>query len=450
LVSVNVGLPQDVPWRGHTVYTAVFKRPVDGPCLVGRTNLSGDGQGDLGGHGGVHRAVLAYQLDSYRHWEQHFGRQDLMPGHFGENLTIDGLPDEEVCIGDRYRIGDVLLEVSQPRVTCYRVGLRLGEPEMASLMVAHGRPGFYLRVLAEGNVQAGDEIDKVASGPEGMTVAEASALLYLPGHEPSELRRALRIPALSPGWQWSFQALLDQPAPSGTGNPGLNEIGRAPAPAWPGFRTLIVSGIKSETDTVVSISFSTPDRSPLPAALPGQFITLRLRPGAAAPPIIRSYSLSGPPRVGAYRISVKLEPHGAASQYLHQSATTGQLFDVAAPRGTFTLDTAAETPAALISAGVGATPMVAMLHALVDSKSVRPIWWLHSARNRAEHCFAVEAGELLARLPNAHRRIYYSAPAATDRRGLDFDNVGHMSASALDQRGLVPRPRSTCAGRRAS
>lgn len=150
---------------------------------------------------GVNRAVMVYQIDSYRYWEQYFDRKFSTYGQFGENLTVDGLPDDAVCIGDRYQIGGALLEVTQPRVTCYRVGIRMDEPQMASLLVAHHRPGFYMRVLQEGDIGAGDEIVKVSAGPEQMTVAEIDALLYLPGHSREQLARTLKIPALPAGWQ---------------------------------------------------------------------------------------------------------------------------------------------------------------------------------------------------------------------------------------------------------
>src|SRR6201989_2282396 len=178
--------------------------------MVRRLNSDGDGQGDLAGHGGEHRAVMVYQIESYRYWEKHFGRSDYQFGRFGENFTVDGLSDQEVCIGDRYRIGRALFEVTQPRVTCYRVGIRMNEPRMAALLVAHNRPGFYFRVVEEGEVEAGDEIVQVSTGQERMSVSEVNALLYKPGHSRDQLERALRIPALSKGWRRSFQALLDQ------------------------------------------------------------------------------------------------------------------------------------------------------------------------------------------------------------------------------------------------
>ena len=164
LLSVNVGMPKDVSWQGKTVFTAVFKDPVAGPRRVRTHNVDGDGQGDLAGHGGEQRAVFVYQLDSYRYWERELARNDFAYGQFGENFTIDGLGDDDVCIGDRYQIGSAIFEVIQPRVTCYSVGIRMNDPRIPALLVSHHRPGFYLRVLQEGDIQAGDE-SRCASDP---------------------------------------------------------------------------------------------------------------------------------------------------------------------------------------------------------------------------------------------------------------------------------------------
>ena len=225
LLSVNVGMPKDVSWHGRTVRTGVWKSQIAGPQMVRRLNIDGDGQGDLAGHGGEQRAVLVYQIESYRHWRRFFGRDDLEYGAFGENFTVEGLDDDIVCIGDRYRIGEAEFEVTQPRVTCYRVGMRLGEPELPSLLVAHHRPGFYLRVLTEGHVSAGDEIVQTARGRHGLSVADVDSLLYLPGHEMEQLKAALDIPALSPGWRESFRSMVKQRE---CGSPGRHR-GRAAA-----------------------------------------------------------------------------------------------------------------------------------------------------------------------------------------------------------------------------
>src|SRR5215212_6001379 len=375
LLSVNVGMPKDVAWHGRTVFTGVFKEPVDGSRRARRLNLDGDGQGDVAGHGGEQRAVFVYQIDSYRYWERELGRNDFVPGQFGENFTVDGLGDDEVCIGDRYRIGTAVFEVSQPRVTCYRVGIRMNDPRIPALLISHHRPGFYFRVLEEGDVQAGDEIVKLASGPERMLVAEADALLYLPGHTRQRLLRALRIPALSPGWQASFQALLE--GEPGSGNAGLAVT--SPPPAWTGFRSLDVTAITAEGDSVISIRLEDPDGEPLPDARPGQYLTARVQPGANERSLLRNYSLSGPPGAGYYRITVKHEHNGAASGYLHTRLAVGDRLDIGAPRGTFILDQT-DAPVLLISAGIGATPVLAMLQALASDRSERQVWWLHGAR----------------------------------------------------------------------
>ncbi len=319
--------------------------------MVRHLNIDGDGQGDLAGHGGEQRAVLVYQAGSYHHWQQHFGRDDLGYGSFGENLTVDGLADDDVCIGDRYRIGDAEFEVTQPRVTCFRVGMRLGEPRMPALLVAHHRPGFYLRVIVEGQVRAGAE--------------------------------------------------------AGTGVP-------APAigvePGWPGFRRFRVAELVPETATVTSVYLAADDGGPLPPALAGQYVTLRAA-GAGDPAPVRSYSLSSGPGARMYRISVKREPHGVVSTFLNTRLRPGTPLDVAAPRGEFVL-TDGTGPVLLVSAGVGATPVLAMLHQLAATNSGRDVWWIYAARAASQHAFAAEAHRLLQSLPSAHERIFYTAADA--------------------------------------
>ena len=438
LLSVNVGMPRDIEWQGKTVYTAIWKTPVQGRCMVRRLNIDGDGQGDLAGHGGEHRAVFVYQIASYTYWKSQLGRDNFTYGQFGENFTVDGLPDDEVCIGDHYRIGDALCEVTQPRVTCYRVGIRMNKPQMAALLVAHGRPGFYFRVLEEGEVGAGDEIVKVSAGPERMTVSEVNALLYLPGHPISGLERALRIPALSVGWRHSFETLLERQRKDGatSGNPGLGPAAGLP-PAWTGFRPLRVTRKDRESINVTSLTLEPGDGQPLTAALPGQFIVLRLRPTPDGPALLRSYSLSAEPSEARYRISVKREPHSAAGAYIETQLQVGEVVDVSAPRGSFTLGSGAG-PVILLSAGIGATPVLAMLHALASGASPREVWWIHGARNSAEHPFAAEVRRLLKALPRGRSHICYSAPGPADQLTGDFDAAGRVSVADLDQLG-VPR-----------
>src|SRR5215472_5488330 len=438
LLSVNVGLPKDVTWHGRTVRTAVWKKPVAGRRMARRLNIDGDGQGDLAGHGGEHRAVFVYQIESYRYWQTQLGRNDFTYGQFGENFTVEGLPDADVCIGDHYRIRDALFEVTQPRVTCYRVGIRMNEPQMAALLTSHGRPGFYFRVLDEGEVGAGDEIVKAKPGPERVTVAEINALLYLPGHLASGLERALRIPALSAGWRTSLEALLDRERKSSgtTGNPGLGPP-MGPPPAWQGFRSLRVSRKLQESSNVTSLVLEPADGEPLTAALAGQFIVLRLRPGPDESALLRSYSLSSAPSEDRYRISVKREPHGAAGAYIDTRVQAGDLLDVSAPRGNFTLRQG-ERPVVLVSAGIGATPVLAMLHALAAEQTRRQIWWIHGARSSDEDPFAAEVRDLLKTLPGSRSHICYSAPKPTDRPTVDFDKVGRVGVPVFEEIGVPP------------
>jgi ferredoxin-NADP reductase/MOSC domain-containing protein YiiM len=438
LLSLNVGLPRDVAWQGRTVHTGIWKEPVQGRRMARRLNIDGDGQGDLAGHGGEHRAVFVYQIESYRYWQKQLGRADFAYGQFGENFTVEGLSDDEVCIGDRYRVGGALFEVTQPRVTCYRVGIRMNEPQMAALLVSHGRPGFYFRVLKEGEVGAGDEIVRVEQGPGGLAVAEVDALLYKPGHPADRLERALRIPALSVGWHDAFKALLEQARnpTTTTGNAGLGRAAGT-APAWAGFRSLRVAGKTRESNDVTSLRLEPADGQSLSAGLPGQFVVLRLRPAPGATPLLRSYSLSGEPSDARYRISVKRNAGGVAGAYIADGVRPGDIIEMTAPRGGFTLQPGAG-PVVLLSAGIGATPVLAMLHALAAAKSPREVWWLHGARDRGEHSFAEEVRAALKLLPHGHSHIRYSRPGSGDRLGVDFDARGRLDAPAIAELG-VPR-----------
>jgi ferredoxin-NADP reductase len=212
------------------------------------------------------------------------------------------------------------------------------------------------------------------------------------------------------------------------GNAGLTTA--SPPAAWTGFRRLAVTAIEQESDSVISIRFEDPGGNPLPAARPGQYLTLRIQPDEAERPLLRNYSLSGPTQAGYYRIAAKREHDGAASSYLHTRLAVGNQVEVAAPRGTFIL-IESDAPVLLISAGIGATPVLAMLNELAESHSHREVWWLHSARSSREHSFAAETRTLLAAFPNARTRIYYSRPGADDIEGRDFDTAGRLTSSLL-------------------
>jgi ferredoxin-NADP reductase len=261
-------------------------------------------------------------------------------------------------------------------------------------------------------------------------VTDADALLYLPGKDPDKLRLAVRIPALSPGWQQSFRDLLD--AAGRGGQPAGPEVGTEPSagpgPAWAGFRPLRVTRLVRETSTVESVYLEPADGSTPPPALAGQYLTLRVA-GAGQPAPVRSYSLSSAPGASAYRISVKREPHGVVSGYLSKSLRAGATIDVAAPRGEFTLG-AGSGPVLLISAGIGVTPVLAMLHQLAADRSEREIWWIYGARGPREQPLAAEAQALLAGLPNGKKHVYYSQATAAERRAHQAE-PGHITQDTL-------------------
>ncbi len=429
VISVNVAMPREIEWKGQLVKTAIFKSPVAGKVIVRRLNLDGDLQADLLAHGGEHRALMVYQKESYEFWRAKLQREDLHYGQFGENLTVEGLADADVCIGDRYQIGTAIFEVTQPRVTCYKVGISLGIPEMPALLVSNKRPGFYFRVIQEGVLAAGDEIYKVAVGPERMSVAEIDALLYSAEHPATKLSRALNIPALSLGWQQSFRELATGLDRGATGNPGLT--GAIQPLAWKGFRELKVTQIKQESIDVRSFTLQAVNGNPLPGFQAGQHVAVRITAGANSPKLIRTYSLCGAPDDNYYRIAVKLED-GPGSRYLHEHLQVGDVLEVSAPRGAFILSSHND-PVILLSAGVGITPLLGMLYALARKRDGREIWWIHSARDSAHHSFANEIRELAASLPRFHAITLYSRPLDTDKARGCYDYAGHLNAEILHQ-----------------
>ena len=268
-----------------------------------------------------------------------------------------------------------------------------------------------------------------------MTVAEINALLYLPDHPRDRLERALRIEALSHGWRRSFEALLlSRQTGAETGNAGLAPAAVAHA-ASPGFQSLVVTSIDRESADVLSFAMQSADGHQLAMALPGQYVVVRLKPTVAGPAFFRSYSLSGPLSTERYRISVKIEPNRAAGRYLREHLRVGNRLDVSSPRGSFVLQPG-ERPIVLLSAGIGATPVLSMLHALAAERSTRQIIWLHTARDGQHHPFAGEVRLLIRALANGRSYVCYTKPDAIDKTGEDFNAAGRFSRSVFDQLGL--------------
>jgi MOSC domain-containing protein YiiM len=178
LVAVQVGRPRTVWWRGKPVPTGIYKEPVAGRIMLYRSNLDGDQQADLTVHGGPNKAVYLYPVEHYVNWAHELGRHDLAYGQFGENFTVEGMLEETVCIGDQFRIGEAVVEVTQPRQPCYKLGIKMGNPQFPKRFWRSGRTGFYVRVLKEGEVCTGDEIRRIVRGPGGMTVRQAADMAF--------------------------------------------------------------------------------------------------------------------------------------------------------------------------------------------------------------------------------------------------------------------------------
>lgn len=208
LLSVNVSPPREIVHEDNTVTTGIFKEPVDGRIMLGTLNLNGDGQADLVGHGGIYKAAYVYSVENYEYWKRKLDRPDLAFGQFGENFTVEGMLEDDVHVGDVFRVGSAVVEVTQPRVPCYKLGIKMGMRGFEKQFLASCRVGFYLRVLEEGEVGAGDVLDRVRTNPERMTVREICDLLYFDPENLEGARQALRIHALSPGWRQSFEDRL--------------------------------------------------------------------------------------------------------------------------------------------------------------------------------------------------------------------------------------------------
>lgn len=207
LLSVNAAQPRIVSLDGRTYATGIYKTALEGPVWLGNLNLAGDGQGDLKNHGGQYQAVYCYPQEHYAYWSERLGRDDFAFGQFGENFTTLGLLENEVCVGDKLRIGGALIQVTQPRVPCYKLADKLGIRGFDKTFLRANRSGFYAQVLEEGEVAAGDAIERVSRDPVGMAVAEVISALLL-DKDPVAVKRALRLTALSPEWRSRFEQML--------------------------------------------------------------------------------------------------------------------------------------------------------------------------------------------------------------------------------------------------
>jgi ferredoxin-NADP reductase/MOSC domain-containing protein YiiM len=435
LLSVNVCLPKGIAYRGRMVTTGIFKEPVSARVCARALGLDGDGQADLSVHGGVDMAVYAYPHQHYGFWEAELGRRDLPFGQFGENLTIAGISEVSTRVGDLFRVGTALFQVTQPRIPCYKLAIRMAEGfDFPARFQASGRVGFYFRVREEGDVGAGDTVELIDRDDRSVTIAEfiETYLNYM--HEPERLTRIIGSRDLSDSWRGFLVEALRKV------EPGIGSAG------WTGFRLFLVDRKMVESDTITSFYLVPADRRPLPAFKPGQYLTFRLNIPGHPRPVTRTYSLSSGPRSDCYRITVKREPappsrpnlpDGLSSNYFHDRVEPGTRLCVKVPRGDFHLDPRESGSVVMLSAGVGITPMISMLEAIVKAGADRPIWFIHCARDRRRHIMADFIRGIANEHDNVHLHVCYSRPGPEDVLGRDYDSAGHITIDLI--RRLLPR-----------
>ncbi len=434
VLSVNVSLPKEVPYNGKTITTGIFKEPVRDRVMVRELNLEGDGQADRKVHGGRDMAVYAYPVEYYTAWERELGRRSYTFGQFGENLTIKGITEEGVRVGDILRVGSVLLQVTQPRIPCYKLALRMDEGmDFPKRFQESGRVGFYLRVLEEGEIGAGDIIERVDTDARSVTIAEFIRIYLHETHEPEAIKRVLASRDLGDAWRIYLEKMLEKAAPVLSSS------------SWNGYRIFVVDRKVPESETITSFYLVPEDGHALPPFKPGQFLTFRLEIPNQTKPVTRTYTISDRPNPQYYRLSIKREqppvsrpdaPPGLSSNHFHNDIEAGAKLCVKAPRGEFWLDPGEDTPVVLLSGGVGVTPMISMLNAIVAAESKRLVWFIHGTRNGREHALGAHVRRLAAEHDNIHLHLRYSRPGPEDVEGRDYDGLGHVDMNLLKQ--LLP------------
>ncbi len=434
ILSVSVGTPRTVPYGDGEAVTGIFKEPVSGRVRVRGTGIEGDQQADPKVHGGPNMAVYVYPVEHYAFWEQELDRRGLPYGQFGENLTIDGLTEEIVRVGDIFRIGTARLQVTQPRIPCYKLGIRMDEgPDFPKRFLLAGRLGFYFRVLEEGELGAGDPIVLEDSDQSSVTVAEFIRISQFESHDPEGLERLLAARDLSGDWRTRLEHMLDKArlVPEAKG--------------WQGYRNFLIDRKVSESETITSFYLKPEDGQPLPPFKPGQYLTYRFDLPDRDTPLTRTYTLSDCPNPGYYRLTVKREPAppdrpdllpGLGSNYLHGMIQVGSTLCAREPRGEFWLAPKESTPVVLLSGGVGLTPMICMLNAIVAAGTRRPTWFIHATRNGREHAMGDHIRRLAAEHDNLRTHVCYDEPDPNDVQGRDYDTPGRVTMALLQE--LLP------------
>lgn len=437
VISVNVGLPRTVQWKGKAVSTGIFKTPVSGRIHLRTLNFDGDRQADLSAHGGPDKAAYAYPAEHYAYWHRELPDMTLPWGMFGENLTTEGLQEDTLKIGARFRIGSAELVVTQPRLPCFKLRLRFGRDDMVKRLLASDRQGVYFKVATEGEVAAADPIVVVDWAEDSVPVSEVTRLYARDKDDLEGLRRIVGVAALPTDWRDYFEEQIRQV--SGRGRPRLTQ-----PPAWAGFRPFTLREKVRESDDIASFHLVPKDRQPLPPYLPGQYLTVQASIPGMERPVVRSYSLSDVARDDHYRLTIKRiasrsensqSASGLASIHFHDRLAVGDCIEAKAPTGTFTIDvTQHDRPVVLIGGGIGLTPLVSMVNSIVAAASPRETWLLYGVRNGREYIMRTYLEAVTRTHPNLHLHVFYSQP----RCEIDdpSTHIGYIDLGAIQR--LIP------------
>ena len=435
VISIHVGLPRTVQWKGRAVSTGIFKTPVSGRIRLRTLNLDGDRQADLSVHGGPDKAVYAYPVEHYDDWRRELPNMDLHWGVFGENLTIEGLSEDAVNIGDRFLIGTAEIAVTQPRLPCYKLGIKFGRDDIVGRLLSSGRTGFYFKVITEGDLEAGDPIIMSQRAESSVPVSEITRLYARDKDDVDGLRRVMAIAALPDDWRDYFSEQIRQVS-------ARSKPRAAKTMAWTGFRPFILREKAPEGDDVASFHLVPEDKQPLPSYLPGQYLTVRVAIPGVARPVIRSYSLSDASSADHYRLTIKRIAQSQASQiasglvssFFHDRLAVGDRIEAKAPSGTFTIDITQDRPVVLIGGGIGVTPLISMFNSIAAANSRRETWLLYGVRSVRDPIMQTNLEAIARAHPNIHLHMFYSGPGqAIDGPGV---HAGHIDLAAMQR--LMP------------
>ncbi|HVW69013.1 MAG TPA: MOSC domain-containing protein [Steroidobacteraceae bacterium] len=421
VIAVSRATPRWIEIGGRPVETSIVRDPSSVPLLFGP-------DGPEGNRTAVHTEhVLAFSAEHYDYWTRRLGieRERWAWCHWGENLTVAGIDEHHLRVGDILRIGpSAVFEVTSPRIPCFKLSWRLGQPDtVLKQLCEDGRIGFYLRVLAPGVIGPGDTLRLESSGAEHITIAELSRLLSNPTADDVELLTRVRaMPALGRQAAEVLRLRINS-----IEDRRLGSVGR-----WQGWRRFTVKRLTMEARDVRSIVLEPEDGTPVAPYRAGQFLTVRV-PVTAGAPLLRTWSLSDfadEPR--SYRLSIRKSHAGRASDWMHDRLHAGMTLEARPPLGRFTLDRGGFVPIVLISAGIGVTPLLSMLKAhAARGSAAPPLCWLHSTRNSATHAFKNEVTALLRLQSGWIRQVAYTNPLAGDRIGVDFDHTGRLTAREI-------------------